>query len=86
MVTFSGTRGASGEVVIIDHGQGVETLYAHLDKRLVNKGDRVEQGEILGLVGSTGKATGPHLHWELHQDGKVVDPASQVPTLAKQHK
>ena len=84
VVTFSGTKGARGEVVIIDHGQGVETLYAHLDKRLVNKGDRVEQGQILGLVGSTGKATGPHLHWELHRDGKVVDPASQVPTLAKQ--
>ncbi|MBB3059244.1 M23/M56 family metallopeptidase [Microbulbifer rhizosphaerae] len=83
-VTFSGTMGASGEVVIIDHGQGVETLYAHLDKRLVNKGDRVERGQILGLVGSTGKATGPHLHWELHRDGKVVDPASQVPVLAEQ--
>lgn len=84
VVTFSGTKGASGEVVIIDHGEGVETLYAHLDKRLVNKGDRVEQGQILGLVGSTGKATGPHLHWELHRDGEVVDPASQVPVLAKQ--
>lgn len=83
VVTFSGTMGASGEVVIIDHGEGVETLYAHLDKRLVNKGDSVEQGQTLGLVGSTGKATGPHLHWELHQDGKVVDPVSQVPVLAK---
>ncbi|WP_295801435.1 M23/M56 family metallopeptidase [uncultured Microbulbifer sp.] len=85
VVTFSGTRGARGEVVIIDHGQGVETLYAHLDKRLVSKGDRVEQGQILGLVGSTGKATGPHLHWELRQDGELVDPASQVPVFAKQH-
>ncbi|WP_308366417.1 MULTISPECIES: M23/M56 family metallopeptidase [unclassified Microbulbifer] len=84
VVIFSGAKGASGEVVIIDHGQGVETLYAHLDKRLVNKGDRVEQGQILGLVGSTGKATGPHLHWELRRDGEVVDPASQVQVLAKQ--
>ena len=84
VVTFSGTEGASGEVVVIDHGQGVETLYAHLDKRLVNKGDKVEQGQILGLVGATGKATGPHLHWEIHRDGKVVDPASQVPVLAQQ--
>ncbi|MBB3059237.1 murein DD-endopeptidase MepM/ murein hydrolase activator NlpD [Microbulbifer rhizosphaerae] len=84
MVIFSGAKGASGEVVIIDHGQGVETLYAHLDKRLVNEGDRVEQGQILGQVGSTGKATGPHLHWELRRDGEVVDPASQVPVLAKQ--
>ncbi|HEY8570233.1 M23/M56 family metallopeptidase [Microbulbifer sp.] len=84
VVTFSGTDGARGEVVIIDHGNGTETLYAHLDKRLVNKGERVTQGQILGLVGSTGKATGPHLHWELHQDGEVVDPASQVPFFAKQ--
>ncbi|WP_236250655.1 M23/M56 family metallopeptidase [Microbulbifer sp. ALW1] len=83
VVTFSGTKGARGEVVIIDHGDGLETLYAHLDKRLVNKGDVVEQGQILGLVGSTGKATGPHLHWELRRDGQVIDPASQVPMQAK---
>ncbi|WP_341504021.1 M23/M56 family metallopeptidase [Gallaecimonas sp. GXIMD4217] len=84
VVTFSGSKGASGEVVVIDHGNGMETLYAHLDKRLVDKGEQVGQGQILGLVGSTGKATGPHLHWELRQDGQVVDPASQVPVLAKQ--
>ncbi|WP_105101580.1 M23/M56 family metallopeptidase [Microbulbifer pacificus] len=84
VVTFSGTKGASGEVIIIDHGNGTETLYAHLDKRLVNKGEKVVQGQVLGLVGSTGKATGPHLHWELHQDGEVIDPASQVPFLARQ--
>jgi len=84
IVTFSGTRGDSGEVIIIDHGEGVETLYAHLDKRLVTKGDSVEQGQVLGLVGSSGKATGPHLHWELHRNGEVVDPASLVPVLAKQ--
>ncbi|WP_346837219.1 M23/M56 family metallopeptidase [Microbulbifer sp. SAOS-129_SWC] len=84
VVTFSGTMGDHGEVIIIDHGKGVETLYAHLDKRLVRKGDRVEQGQVLGLVGSSGKATGPHLHWELHRNGKLVDPASQVPALAQQ--
>lgn len=84
VVTFSGAKGASGEVVIIDHGNGIETLYAHLDKRLVNKGERVVQGQILGLVGSTGKATGPHLHWELRQNGEVIDPASQLPFFAEQ--
>lgn len=83
VVTFSGLMGPHGEMVIIDHGDGMETRYSHLDKRLVNRGARVTQGQILGLVGSTGKATGPHLHWELRMDGELVDPATQVSAAAK---
>ncbi len=67
-----------GNVVVIDHGHGLVTRYAHLDGYVVNKGDRVDAGEVIGTVGSTGKSSGPHLHFEVIQDGALVDPAPVV--------
>ncbi len=64
----------SGNVVYIDHGQGVVTMYAHLSKSLVKPGQYVARGETLGLVGATGRVTGPHLHLTLLVQGVPVDP------------
>jgi murein DD-endopeptidase MepM/ murein hydrolase activator NlpD len=64
----------SGNAVMIDHGWGVVTAYMHMQEIHVQVGQRIERGEILGLVGSTGLATGPHLHWGLRVNGVNVDP------------
>ncbi|UYL09458.1 M23 family metallopeptidase [Bdellovibrio sp. SKB1291214] len=63
----------SGNLVIIDHGLGIFTQYHHMSKRLVNVGDRVEKGQIVGLAGSTGRVSGPHLHWGANVQGNLVD-------------
>lgn len=69
---------AWGKVVVIDHGHGVVTRYAHLDSYKVRKGERVKTGDVVAAVGATGKVTGPHLHFETLRDGEVVDPASLI--------
>lgn len=74
LVTRSGWWGTYGNVVVLDHGDGSETRYAHLSRLLVSVGDALRQGDILGAVGSTGASTGPHLHFELRFDGRAVDP------------
>jgi murein DD-endopeptidase MepM/ murein hydrolase activator NlpD len=65
-----------GKYIVIDHGFGYETLYAHLNEFKVKKGDKVKRGEIIGLVGNTGMSSGPHLHYEVHKNGKVVNPVN----------
>lgn len=65
----------SGNTVYVDHGAGVISLYAHLSEINVEPGDTVEQGDIVGKVGSTGRATGSHLHWSIYLNGEAVDPA-----------
>jgi murein DD-endopeptidase MepM/ murein hydrolase activator NlpD len=68
----------AGRAVFLDHGQGVYTMYFHLSKIDVMEGQQVAKGDVLGLVGMTGRATGPHLHWGVRLGGARVDPASLV--------
>lgn len=68
----------TGRAVFLDHGQGVYTMYFHLSKIDVEEGQKVSKGEVLGLVGMTGRATGPHLHWGVRLGGARVDPVSLV--------
>jgi murein DD-endopeptidase MepM/ murein hydrolase activator NlpD len=77
-VVFSGTSGGYGRTVIIDHGGGIMTLYAHNSKLLVSVGDKVTKGQKVALAGSTGMSTGPHLHFEVRKNGKYVDPIPYV--------
>lgn len=71
----------SGKTVIIDHGKGLYTLYAHLDSYKVTEGQAIKQGQVIGLAGSTGRATGPHLHWGVSLLGKRLDPAELMALL-----
>jgi len=76
--------GGYGNTVLLDHGEGVETLYAHLQQALVREGDWIGQGAQLGAVGTTGAATGPHLHFELRnraQALQAIDPTPHLPPL-----
>lgn len=74
VVTFSGTRSGYGEVIEVSHGNGYTTLYAHNKKRLVEVGDQVTRGQVIGLMGSTGRSTGPHVHFEVALNGETLDP------------
>ena len=73
-VLFSGRRGGYGNMVILDHGQGVTSRYAHNSKLLVKVGQQVKKGDKIALMGSTGQSTGPHLHYEIRIDGIAIDP------------
>jgi murein DD-endopeptidase MepM/ murein hydrolase activator NlpD len=80
--TGSGPQGGYGTYIVIDHGGGLTTLYAHLAAALVHKGEAVTRSEPIGVQGSTGNSTGPHLHFEVRVDGTPVDPARCFPAAA----
>jgi murein DD-endopeptidase MepM/ murein hydrolase activator NlpD len=74
VVSVAGPNGGYGKMVQIDHGSGLETRYAHASKVLVKVGQRVTKGEVIAHVGSTGRSTGPHLHYEIRLNGNALDP------------
>ncbi|MFZ7104886.1 MAG: peptidoglycan DD-metalloendopeptidase family protein [Peptococcaceae bacterium] len=77
-VTYVGWKGNYGKTVIIDHLNGYKTLYGHSNKILVAEGQWVQAGEKIALMGNTGRSTGPHLHFEVYEHGKVVDPLKYI--------
>ncbi|MBT3621956.1 MAG: M23 family metallopeptidase [Flavobacteriales bacterium] len=70
------SRKGYGNHVIINHGYGYKTLYAHMTKYIVRKGQKVKRGEVIGYVGSTGTSVAPHLHYEVHKDGRKINPVN----------
>ena len=77
-MTIAGYHPSYGNYVRIDHGDGYSSLYAHLASISVSMGQSVSQGQSLGIMGTTGTSTGVHLHFEIHQNGSLVDPASYI--------
>ncbi len=81
-VTFVGRQGGYGLTVVLDHGGGVETRYAHLSSAAVRQGDAVESGQVIAQSGNSGRSTGPHLHFEVLNNGRAVEPESMPGLLA----
>jgi len=77
VVIFSGVKSSYGNFVVIDHGGKMTTAYAHCSRRLVSQGQKVKKGQAIALVGTTGRSTGPHLHFEVRKDGKTTNPQAQ---------
>jgi len=73
-VIFSGMEGGYGKVLVVDHGYGVKTRYAHLSELAVRMGERVKRGQRIGALGNTGRSTGPHLHYEVRVNGVPENP------------
>lgn len=74
VVTLAGQNGGYGIAVTLDHENGYETLYGHMSKLRVQVGDRVKRGQIIGYIGSTGRSSGPHLHFSLYKDDIAINP------------
>ncbi|MGZ3269242.1 MAG: M23 family metallopeptidase, partial [Croceibacterium sp.] len=71
---FAGRHGGHGNFVKLGHGSGLETGYAHMSRIAVEPGERVRRGEVIGYVGTSGLSTGPHLHFEVYENGQTVNP------------
>lgn len=76
IVKLAGVKGGYGNTVILDHGYGYETLYAHMSRFVVKNGKSVKRGDIIGYVGNSGLSSGPHLHYEVHKNGEKINPIS----------
>ena len=83
VITWSGPRSGYGLMVEVNHGNGFTTRYAHSEMLLVDVGDIVMKGQNIALVGSTGRSTGPHVHFEVYKNGRVVDPAAYIHRTAR---
>ncbi len=79
VVTKSGWQGGYGNLIEVDHGNGLTTRYGHLSKIVIQVGDSIQRGQVIGEVGSTGRSTGPHLHYELRLNDKAVNPRRLLP-------
>lgn len=77
-VKDAGVDDVYGRYILLDHGDGLETMYGHASRIFVQPGDRVERNEVIALSGSTGRSTAPHLHFEIRKDGTAVDPLAYV--------
>jgi len=82
-VVSTGTDAFHGNNVVIEHSKGLRTWYMHLNQILVKRGDTVEKGDVIGLVGSTGRSTGPHLHYEVLKNGESTDPKPYLKAMRK---
>ena len=78
-VSFAGWQGSYGYLVVLDHNKGEQTYYAHNASLLVSAGDKVYQGEVIALAGSTGRSTGSHCHFEMRVNGTRVNPEAYLP-------
>jgi murein DD-endopeptidase MepM/ murein hydrolase activator NlpD len=83
VVVWSGEKAGYGNMIEVDHGNGYMTRYAHNQQNLVHAGERVKFGQVIGKVGSTGRSTGPHCHFEVWLNGKPVNPYSYVNGVVK---
>ncbi|MBN2824341.1 MAG: peptidoglycan DD-metalloendopeptidase family protein [Campylobacterales bacterium] len=86
VVSFAGWQGGYGKVVKISHGGGYTTLYAHQSRIRVSNGQKVKKGQVIGYVGSTGRSTGPHLHFGMYINGRAVNPASHISIKTRKFK
>jgi murein DD-endopeptidase MepM/ murein hydrolase activator NlpD len=78
VVSYAGKKGAMGNIVVVDHGHGIVTRYAHLSKTLKKRGEKVKRGDIIAQMGNSGRSTGPHLHYEVHLNGVPVNPSKYI--------
>lgn len=78
VVTFVGRKNNMGKVVVLDHGHGMITRYAHLSEALKKRGEKVKRGDLIALMGNTGRSTGSHLHYEVHLNGVPVNPQKYI--------